>query len=391
MRVLRLKQVILEQAVALNHSAEHLALGWRGQERKAMSHHIIKTGKLVSSLMLFGWIISCWLPLPAIAEDISANDIPMLARVTMHKFTFNLPWFGQVESMHAVNIPARAEGLIVRIGAADETEVRQGDMLFILAGSAVESRMTDLQKQLSQAKREIAIAKLNLNLKRNQIRQRLATHEQVNAAENSLSLARAHASNAKQVLASLSVGVRITAPMDGVFTRRRVHIGQYVHVGMLLARIVNAHRIRIRASLFPSHAIKLVGRVAVIHILHGDHIEGRVVATMPEATSEGGVQVWIEGDDIQKLMPGVQVSGVIPVQLESFAAPQSAIARDDAGKAYVFVRHGDAFRKRSVTTGIRDRRWVQIRSGLKGDEQIATQGVYELLYHDFNKNYHAPD
>jgi len=356
-----------------------------------MSHGAIKIGKLTPLLMLLGLSMGGWLPLNAAAEGITAGAMPAAASVTTYTFTSDLPWFGRMESTRTVDIPARTNGTIVNIGTADETEVRQGDVLFVLAGSMVEGRMADLRKQLGQAEREVDIAKRNLRLKRSQRRQELATNEQVNAAENALSLARAHASRAKQALASLSAGARIIAPADGIFTARRVHLGQYVTPGMVLARVVNLRSVRIRASLFPPHGLNPTGLTANVHALHGLVQHGLVTRIMPERSPEGGVQIWIEGDGLQELAPGMQVSGEISVRRSSLAVPERAIARDDQGQAYVFIKTNQGFRKQSVETGLHEDGLTEITSGLKGKEMIAVDNVYELLYRDFNKVYRTPD
>jgi len=326
---------------------------------------------------------------PAIAAE-AKNGHPTATVETGHTFITALPWFGQLESSQAVTIPARTDGLVVSIGVADETAVKQGAVLFTLAGKAVESRAVNLRQQLTQANRAVAIARKNLRLKRSQRAQALATNEQVNTAENALSLAQARAAAARQALASLHTGTRITAPTDGVFTARAVHVGQYVSAGMILARIVNPHRLRIRASLFRAPGRKLTGLPAVIHTPHGD-VAGVVAATMPETTAEGGLQVWIDSQAIRTMLPGARLSGALTLTHAGIAVPQSAIARDDAGNAYLFIRNGKQWQKQQVVTGSRDGAMVEIRSGLHGGERIATENVYEMLYRNFGSSYHEED
>jgi len=346
------------------------------------------------NIRVSAWSISAFLMLVCCSSVLQAAEVngehPTVRVEAAHRFTTELPWFGQVESTSSVTVPARTDGLIISIGVADESTVKQGDILFMLAGKAVESRASNLQQQLNQANTEVAIARKNLRLKRSQRAEGLATNEQVNMAANALSLAHAHASTARQALASLHVGTRITAPVDGVLTGRAVHVGQYVSIGMLLARIVSTQHNRIRASLFPPDGISPVGKTAVIHGVHAD-VSAIVSAAMPETTAEGGMQVWIDGHAVQSLMPGTQVSGTVELEHQGMAVPVAAIARDDAGKSCVFIRHAKGWRKQPVRTGVREGAMVEIRSGLNGGERIATQNVYEMLYSDFGNSYHEAD
>ncbi len=329
----------------------------------------------------------------------------------MHLFQQSITWFGQVESRHAVQLVSRVAGRIVSLNVKDEANVHAGEILFELAGTAVESQITDLKQQRHQSDREFQIAKKNLQLIRSKKQQHLATNEQVNAAKNVLAQVKVRISKIRQRLVSLTSGIRITAPINGVFTGRSVQVGQYIQAGTQLARMIDTHHLRIRATLFPpAHITSLVGQKAVIHGSYGD-IAATVTSMMPETTAEGGIQVWIHAvvqnkgavaqnvepaaqkqiSTLHKLRPGMQLSGTILLPHRAVAVPTSAIARDDAGHAFVFIRDANRWRKQQVATGMRDPQWVEIRSGLRAGDQVASQGTYEILYHDFSNTYHEPD
>ncbi len=314
--------------------------------------------------------------------------------VRIHLFQQSIAWFGQLESRHAVQVVSRVAGRIKSLKVSDETKVHRGEILFELAGKAVESRITDLKQQRHQVDHELEIAKKNLQLMHRKKQQRLATNEQVNAAKNILAQVKAHISRLRQNLVSLVSGIRISAPIDGVFTARNVQVGQYIQAGSQLARIVDIHHLRIRATLFPpGNVTNLVGQSAVIHGSHVD-IAGAVSAVMPETTAEGGIQVWItwpRTNAVLKQTPGTQLSGAILLPHKAVAVPPSAIARDDAGHAFVFVRDTNKWRKQQVRIGLRDQTRVEIRTGLHAGEAVAITGVYEMLYRDFSSTYHAPD
>ena len=307
-----------------------------------------------------------------------------------HPFVAALPWFGTVESRHQVSVPARVNGMVVAIAVADESTVKQGDLLFTLAGKEVESKALNLQQQMDQATSAVEIAKKTLQLKRRQRQEGLATNEQVNLAAQALALAKARASTARQALATMHVGERITAPIAGVFTARAVHVGQYVRSGMVLARVVDPRQIRIRATLFAPQGMALQGTPVLIHGSQGD-LRATVTAVMPETTAEGARQIWISGAALRRLPPGLAISGVLTVKHSGMAVPASAIARDDGGHRYLFIRDGTEWRRQPVTTGIRDGAMVEVVRGLHGGETVLAKGVYTMLYRDFGSRYRAPD
>jgi len=329
--------------------------------------------------------------IPAYAANASPAPGQKFVAVIKHHFTLAIPWFGRVEAISSITMTTRVNGRITKIYPRDESEVHQGDMLFEFGGKEVNARRANLNEQVKLAGKAVQAVRRNLAIQKNMLGERLSNKELLNTAAQALAQAQRQLSASRQALATFEVGSRIKASVDGYFTGRAVYEGQYITVGMLLARIVNPKRVRVRASLFPPQDIKLTGRTATIHVSSKETLRGVVASQMPDATPEGGAQVWIEGDALQSLAPGVQVSGDIPLARQATAVPASAIARDDSGRGYVFVKTDHGFRKQRVITGLHDRGWVEIVSGLRGDERVAANDAYELLYRSFSKAYRAPD
>jgi cobalt-zinc-cadmium efflux system membrane fusion protein len=63
--------------------------------------------------------------------------------------------------------------------------------------------------------------------------------------------------------------------------------------------------------------------------------------------------------------------------IDTLAVPKSAI-QEIEGLKCVFVRQGIGFEKRSIETGVETEDYVQIKSGLKPNEIVATQGSLML-------------
>ncbi len=330
-------------------------------------------------------VMFCSASLSAHAQNITTSKVE-----TTHVFNRVLPWFGQVQSSQAVSILARTNGLIVNIGSEDETPVQQGDTLFLLAGKDVEAKAMDLQQQYQQAQTEVTLAQKNLDLKQSLLAQGLTTHEQINMSKNNLALARAHRSSVKQAITSLHTGTKIMAPITGIFTARHVYIGQYTIAGTELARIVDTQHKRIKAALFPTSGATL--KEMQIYIDGEPQAQqAHVTSILPETTQQGATQLWLQGPDIGKLPIGAKISGTMVQKHQGMAVPLSAIAHDDRGNTFVFVKTAQNWHKQAVETGLYDQQLVEVTKGLNGDEQLANSHAYELLYHDFSQHYQAPD
>jgi len=309
----------------------------------------------------------------------------------MHVFSIQVPWYGRVEAMSSLIVAARADGRIIQIHAPDESEVKSSDMLFDLGGKKIEAQLASLKEQVGQTRRSVAVAKQNLAIRKQLLAEKLSNKELVNAVEQALAQARMQLATTRQALATLESAIHMRAPADGIFTARRVHVGQYVMPGTVLARIVNPRLVRIRASLFPPYAMDLKGLIAIVRTDTGEEKQAMVSRVMPERTPEGAVQVWVEGGALNGLALGMQVSGVIEKKYTALAVSEHAIAMDDHGREFVFIKAVQGWRKHRVATGLHKKGWVEIVSGLKEGDQIATEDVYEMLYKDFSKTYRSPD
>jgi Cu(I)/Ag(I) efflux system membrane fusion protein len=77
-----------------------------------------------------------------------------------------------------------------------------------------------------------------------------------------------------------------------------------------------------------------------------------------------------------KLIPGTLVS-VIPEKSSAnvIAVPKSAVLLEKM-KAVWILAHDNTFEQRMVETGAENQYWIEIKSGLKQGEIIATEGAY---------------
>jgi len=305
-----------------------------------------------------------------------------------HLFSQKIPLFGRSESVQTVTLLALTEGRVMQISVADESVVKRGDLLFVLAGALFEKKRANLQQQLQQAETTLRLSRQTLRLREQQKAKKIATNTQLNQAKNAVAAALAQQAAATQALQALQLAARINSPLVGVFTARSVSVGQQVKRGQPLARLIST-QIRVRASLFAS-GVPLLGRSVVLDA--GEkHLNATVAAVMPELSAEGAQQVWLAGDELHILTSGQSVSGHLVLPKKALAVPLRAVARDERGWGYVFVQQGNRWRKQRVESGLRDGAWLEIRTGLHGTERVMTQGVYDYLYRDFGQSYQEED
>jgi multidrug efflux pump subunit AcrA (membrane-fusion protein) len=251
-------------------------------------------------------------------------------------FTLCCRWFGRIESKRAVKVVSPEAGRVVSIEAREGALAEKDEALFSLGGPIVESRLKTSQ-------------------------------------------------------------MRVTSPATGIFTNRRVSVGQDIEKGVHLADIISPTDLRIVASFSLPADIPLEGRTAIINSAMGKTITGTVVRVIPQRTITGVTFVWIvwiEGDIINRQMKlGETASGEIPlfVREKVLALPADAIVRDEQEQPFVFMNVPGGYRKQPVKTGLTSEGWVEVVSGISEGAEVVVQGAYELFYRDFSKIYKVAD
>jgi RND family efflux transporter MFP subunit len=109
--------------------------------------------------------------------------------------------------------------------------------------------------------------------------------------------------------------------------------------------------------------------------------KGRIAYVSPavdQATRTFAVEALVDNSDRQ-LKPGFFAKGVVLTRLDEnvIAVPEDAISTL-AGVSTVYVIDGGKARAQQVTLGARKDKLVEITSGLKGDETLATTNLSQL-------------
>jgi membrane fusion protein (multidrug efflux system) len=303
-------------------------------------------------------------------------------------------FIGRAESKNTVTITALEAGTISSVDATDETVVKKGTLVFTLGGARVSSHLAIANEKVASLRQCVALGETRVSRKQQAVEQKIASRDELDSAKAALALLNAQLKEAIQQLELLDNAIHIRAPVDGVFTGRRVSAGQEVEKGTPLAEIVVPADIRVVATLFPPEDAQLEGRTAAIHTAGGKTLSGVVTSVLPQRTSAGGTAVYIEGEDInQKLKAGEIISGDIELAThkKALALPKKAIVLDEQEKAYVFIKQVEGYTRQKVQTGLSSDGWVEILSGLTEADEVVTEGTYELFYRDFNKVYKVTD
>lgn len=181
----------------------------------------------------------------------------------------------------------------------------------------------------------------------------------------------------------------LKAPIDGVIAEIHFHLGQSVQAGEKLFTISNPKRVWLKAQIPLAFIARVKKATGAAFKAEGyerefnlDQLNGRLISIGSIVDEKSRtVPVIFELDNPDNELK-IGMFGEVAVQTgeaaETLAIPTSAIF-DDSGTpvAYVHVE-GEAFAKRVLQTGISDRGFTQILSGIAEGERVVTTGGYQV-------------
>jgi len=275
---------------------------------------------------------------------------------------------GGVEPVRWAKVASVVRDRIVEICDCEGKTVAKGDVLARLDDRQAQASLHELRAREEFLKREMS--RVNELIGRG-----VTTAQAFERASMDL----------RQIQGQISVQIErindyvISSPMDGVVLRRDGEVGEVAEAGQVLFRVgvpkplqvvaeVNEEdipRVKLdqlvlfRTDAFPDQ--KLTGRVREITPM-GDVVTKtyRIKIALPDDTP---------------LQPGMSVeANVVTREKENALLVPADAIRDDA----VFVIDESRVRRRDVKTGIRGTRVVEILSGLKDGERVASPASTEL-------------
>jgi len=215
-----------------------------------------------------------------------------------------------------------------------------------------------------------------------------SSRQQFEAARNAaaqqyqaLQAARARVTLAQKTLSDTTV----RAPFAGLVEERLVSTGDYVTKGMKVAVVVRVNPLRIQLTVpeqFVS-AVKVGAPVTFqVDAFPGRDFTGtiRYVSPALETTRRALTVEAVVPNTSGELKPGLFATARIdqPEQTRAVLVPADAV-QTTAGTSRVYVVNGGHAEERIVTTGQQVDSRIEIATGLKAGEKVATKNVAQLF------------
>lgn len=218
------------------------------------------------------------------------------------------------------------------------------------------------------------------------IKDRIISEKEFNAARSNYETAKiAYEAVAR---AKTAKGVAVVSPMRGSMTACLVKSGDYVSVGQPLARLSRNARLYLKVDVperyYPSLRQVVAAKFKPSYtdrVYDTEQMGGRLLAVGKSAANASGyVPVTFEMNADDGMLQGAfaEVYLLAGQRQNVISLPVSAIT-EEQGVHYVYLQlDEECYRKQEVRLGDSNAERVEIVQGLKGGEQVVTQGAIHV-------------
>jgi len=285
------------------------------------------------------------------------------------------------EAMHEADLGAKVSGQVTELNVDIGSVVKTGAVLARIA-------VPELVQARNAASAQVAAMRSAHERTAELAERNSVTQRSLAEAKSRLDTAIAQEAEAEAAMAYAT----IQAPFDGVVTARTIDPGDMVFQasspkgsGQALLRVAKIDVIRVKTYVPERDSTWAdVGDPVTVAFdaLPGRTFVGKIArlsGVLDPATRTMLVEVDLPNSD-GRIRPGFY--GRTEITLErragALALPSAAI-RDDGGNAYVFtVGADDTARRVPISLGLQDSGWIEIESGLAGNERVIAGAVTGL-------------
>jgi RND family efflux transporter MFP subunit len=334
---------------------------------------------------------------------------------------------GTLLSPDQAKISSEVAGIILDVPVQLGTEVRRGDVLVRLDPRELQLALDRAESALRQVEAQLGIdraqdkqppadnqiasvrqATANLDDARSayeraqQLNTRgLLTKADRDSAETRLKVAEANYQATLDTVHSLKASLQdrrasyelaqkkvadavIRAAVAGSVSERLVQPGEFIRENTPVATIVQMNPLKLKTAIQEKHASLIRPGQTIefdVEAFLTRKFKGKIAYVSPavdQATRTFAVEALVDNADRQ-LKPGFFAKGVVMTHVDEnvLAVPEDAISTLAGVSTVYVIDHGKA-RQQQIALGARQNKLVEVTSGLKGDETLATTNLSQL-------------
>jgi RND family efflux transporter MFP subunit len=350
---------------------------------------------VASRLVLVAALVVAACGRQAASEEGEAAAVPTIAadvgRVARQDLVDALVVRGAIAAVpnEDVRISALVPGHVVSMKVAEGDFVRAGQVVAEIDPRPLEDQRRQAAAALSQAKAGLENAKLNLARTERLFERGIAAGKEVEDARNQEAAAQAGLEQAAALLDSAERQVartKVASPIAGQVVKRLVNVGEQVDgtAAQPLLEVANLDHVELAANVPADRLASVrVGQKAEVSVEGStERFAGEVIAVAPAidpATNAAIARVRLANPArILKVGMFAQARVAIGARKGALTVPPSAIAKDEAGDAAVYVVANGVAQRTPVTLGLATQEAVEVLSGVSEGQEVLTSSVHGL-------------
>ena len=274
---------------------------------------------------------------------------------------------GTVRSKQRAVVEAKVSGRVLEYTATPGAMVKAGDLLARLDVQEIQAKVDQAHAMLDQAKRDF-------DRQKQLIASNATTRQEFDAADARVKIGTGAVSEAETMMSY----AKVTAPFDGVVTRKLADVGDLAMPGKPLLEIEAPTSLRFEADL-PEAILDRVKLGAKMPVRLAKVIEGTVSEISPVADPVSRTfRVKLDLPQTEGLRTGQFGRVSVPVaEVQLLLVPQSAVLKRGQMELVFVAKDGKAT-LRLVKTGKMLEGRVEVLSGLEDGEQVIVSETAQL-------------
>jgi multidrug efflux system membrane fusion protein len=324
-------------------------------------------------------------------KTVKQSPIPVTTAVPLSQEIRSYATFdGVVDPYLTVNLDARVKGYLTKIGFADGSMVKKGDLLFVI----------EQDQYIQEVKLKQAIyteAKIEYGRQKSLLKENATSQAAVDKA-----LSQFQQADANLTLAKINLGyTEIKAPFDGLMGKHLLDVGAYLDTstkGVQLSTIQQISPIYVYFSINERDFLKLnkggepntekKSEVNTLPIFVGlqnekgyPHEGVLDYAANLISTDTGSLQLRaIFKNEDYRLIPGLyaRVMAHYGPPRQALLLPATAIMNDQVGDYVYVLDQAKRAQRQDITLGQRFEKYVEVTKGLTDASQVVINGFINL-------------
>lgn len=335
-----------------------------------------------------------------------AQEMPPLeitvAKPVVQNITLTKDYPGYLTAFKTVNLVARVNGTLQRINYTPGTEVKQGQLLFVIEPSTYQHQVEEAKAQLANAQAQYTYAKASYDRTKEASISNAVSEISVIQTEANMNQAKASVENAKAALANAELNLSycyVTAPCDGRISKNQFDLGNYINGASspVLATVYNDKQLYAYfdvsdnqyLSAYLNSKNNTYGKESIDSVTvlpSGDNAfakKAKVDYLGPNVTlSTGTVEMRaILDNNIGELRDGLYVRVILPYAEKDQAVliPEASIGNDQLGRYVYLVNDSNIVKYTPVQVGqLMNDNLREITSGVKAGDKYVVTGLLKV-------------